>query len=471
MKKTRVVVWTLIMLLQVVGCLADTPTEYFNYEEYNYGLDGIVITEYIGPEYLEDLVIPSRIEDKPVVVIGSQAFNNRKGIVGNLVIPDSVVRIGIGAFAGCTGFTGTLTVGENVEDIGNNAFNKCNGFDQLVLNDKLKRIGASAFSNCSGLKGDLIIPDSVTVINERAFEGCKGFTGQLILGENLKAIGVGAFNLCENLKGSVFFPQGILYIMDEAFTGCSGIQEIHIPNSIKYIGDAAFGWGNKADLKADSDLDWDRIKKKFAKEEEQYGSRKVNENGFEYVVSGEEVVIVGYQGSTDITEFIIPTEIEGKTVVRIGQRAFYDRNDISGKLILPEKLRIISESAFMMCTGFEGGLSIPDSVQIIESSAFQDCSGLDGELNLGNSIMYIGMNAFCACGGLRGTIVLPDSLVEIRTNAFRSCSFDTVLEKGRGPEYIEQRAFYLCYDMKGALENYSERYIGEAAFESRVTIQ
>lgn len=458
-----------LLLLWSTSCAADAPAEYFNYE-YNSDFDGIVITEYIGPDVLQDLIIPSKINGKSVVSIGTSAFAQRTGLVGQLYIPDSVKRIEGSAFIGCSGFTGALTIGKNVKEIGVSAFKGCSGFTQLKLNHGLKRIGRSAFYNCSGFGGDLIIPDSVTVICEYAFFNCSGLDGNVTFGKHLKGIGHYAFGQCSKLSGTIEFPQGLQYILDGAFFGCSSLQEMVIPASVQFIGDAAFGWGNQAQIiTEDNTLELGRAKKKFPNEEEQYGIRQKTEDGFEYVVSDDEVVIVGYQGGVS-ESFIIPSSIDGKPVVRIGERAFAERSDITGNLVLPDTLRVISQSAFDRCSGLSGKLVIPDHVQIIEDGAFLYCSGFNNELVLGESVLFIGQSAFSECG-LIGRILLPDSLVEIENNAFSRNDFSSISEEGDGPEFIAQYAFYKCNNMEGTLFDYPERYIGKPAFESRVVIQ
>lgn len=134
-----------------------------------------------------------------VIFIGDYAFQN-SGIVGELVIPNSVTSIGSGAFDSCSGLTGDLVIPDSVTSIGFSAFQACKGLTgDLIIPDSVTSIGGYAFASCSDLTGDLIIPDSVTSIGDFAFEYCSGFSDTLILGNSLKTIGGGAFNFCDNI--------------------------------------------------------------------------------------------------------------------------------------------------------------------------------------------------------------------------------------------------------------------------------
>ncbi len=231
-----------------------------------------VIGHVDGSNAIGALVIPESVSYEgntyAVTAIGDYGFYEHDGLVGSLVIPNSVTEIGYAAFSGCSGFNGTLTLGNSLTIIGSHAFEDCNGFTgdlvipnsvsilggeyvswgwdwresyafsgcsgfngTLTLSNSLSAIGCGCFMGCSGFTGDLVIPNTVTQIGyswgnceDGAFQGCSGFTGDLtILGE--AEIGPYAFSGCSGFSG-LTLGAFILGIYDYAFYGCEGLASI-----------------------------------------------------------------------------------------------------------------------------------------------------------------------------------------------------------------------------------------------------
>jgi len=138
-------------------------------------------------------------------------------------------------------------------------------------------------------------------------------------------------------------------------------------------------------------------------------------NGFCYTESGGEITITDYAGSD--TDIAIPTEIDGKPVVSIGEEAFYACTGLSS-IAIPDSLTSIGAWAFYSCTGLTG-IVIPDSVTSVGASAFQDCSGLTS-VTIGNSITSIEESVFGYCYGLT-SVTIPDNVTSIGDMAFYAC--------------------------------------------------
>ncbi len=143
--------------------------------------------------------------------------------------------------------------------------------------------------------------------------------------------------------------------------------------------------------------------------------------------------------------------VDGKCVIefdapitKIPTKAFYNCENLTGNLVLPNSVTTIGDDAFYLCSGFTGNLTLPNSVTTIGSAAFGSCSEFTGELIIPNSVTTIGPGAFCNCSGftnlklsenlsvipfnafynctnLSGELIIPASVKEIRDNAFRSC--------------------------------------------------
>lgn len=86
------------------------------------------------------------------------------------------------------------------------------------------------------------------------------------------------------------------------------------------------------------------------------------------------------------TEVVIPAEIDGMKVTRIGTCAFQALTKITS-------------------------IIIPDSVKEISNNAFEFCSGLT-TIEIPSGVTAIGMRAFAGCSKLK-SIVIPDGITEI----------------------------------------------------------
>mgnify|MGYP000755726222 CR=1 FL=1 len=96
------------------------------------------------------------------------------------------------------------------------------------------------------------------------------------------------------------------------------------------------------------------------------------ENGFEYTVTGDEATITGYTGSA--RSLVIPSELGGKPVTAIGEKAFYQNKTITSVKI-PEGVTSIGDSAFEGCSSLTE-VTIPKSVTSIGWGAFVECDAL-----------------------------------------------------------------------------------------------
>ena len=109
---------------------------------------------------------------------------------------------------------------------------------------------------------------------------------------------------------------------------------------------------------------------------------------------------VAITGCDDVTSVTVPSEIEGKPVTTIAERA------------LSSKSKLLK-------------VTLPDSVTTIESRAFNDCSHLRS-VDMGNGVKTIGTFAFSGCNELT-SITLSENLTEIGESAFNQCSALTEL--------------------------------------------
>ena len=144
------------------------------------------------------LVIPPSYNGKPVISIGSYAFNSCSSL-SSVTIPDSVTSIGRFAFGYCSGLT------------------------SVTIPDSVTSIGQDAFWGCSNLMS-VAIPDSVTSIENMTFRNCGNLTS-VIIGNKVSSIGRWAFRGCRNLT-NVTIPDSVTQIGSWAFSGCSSLKSI-----------------------------------------------------------------------------------------------------------------------------------------------------------------------------------------------------------------------------------------------------
>jgi formylmethanofuran dehydrogenase subunit D len=145
-------------------------------------------------------------------------------------------------------------------------------------------------------------------------------------------------------------------------------------------------------------------------------------------------VITGYH----VWEVVIPPEIHGIPVTKIGKHAFA-QNQLTN-VTIPDSVIEIGDHAFagnhltsitipdsVTSIGdyaFAGNpltsVTIPDRVTSIGDHAFYDCKSL-ASITIGKSVTFIGNSAFSGCKNLT-SIAIPDSVTSIEYYAFSGCS-------------------------------------------------
>ena len=100
-------------------------------------------------------------------------------------------------------------------------------------------------------------------------------------------------------------------------------------------------------------------------EDLQYGN-------YNYRISRDGTVqITKYRWDGMITELVIPSEIDGRKVTEIGDRAFRYGNGLT-HITIPDTVTAIGEEAFSGCVSLTG-ITIPDTVSSIGKGAFFYC--------------------------------------------------------------------------------------------------
>lgn len=332
----------------------------------------------------------------------------------------------------------TIVIGDQITQIGRYAFTGT-ACSTIKFGKNVRSIGERAFLECRNLNGDLTIPDSVQIVGNHAFSECTGLTGTLTLGSSLQTIGAGAFYDC-SFSGNLVIPDSVTSIGRYAFYSRPYLRPetqgtLTLGRNLRTIGESAFCEST-------------------------------------------------YTGSLTIPD----------SVVEIGERAFYQCENLNGTLTLGRSLRTIGKEAFYWCA-FTGSLTIPEGVAEIADGAFSSLhqfnrdgmfngtltlpstlktigaeafayTDFSGELLIPDGVTSIGANAFAKCDGFGGTLSLPDSVKTVGESAFYLCKGFTGLKLSASLTKIEERSFAHMYGLKTEVvipEGVTE--IGESAFQ------
>ena len=92
-----------------------------------------------------------------------------------------------------------------------------------------------------------------------------------------------------------------------------------------------------------------------------------------------------------VTEVVIPSDIEGYPVTKIGDNAFKDEKSLKS-VTIPDTVTSMGEGAFENCTAL-ASVAIPGSITLVNGHAFKGCTQLETVV-LGNGVEEIAAYAF-----------------------------------------------------------------------------
>ena len=211
--------------------------------------------------YLDSINIPNSVK-----TIGDGAFH-LCNFLTSINIPNSVTTIGKWAFSGCK-FLTSINISNSVTTIGEHAFGECESLTNINIPNSVTTIGEEAFANCISLSS-INIPNTVTTIGDDAFGNCHSLTSITIPSSVVTIIG----NPFSHWHGDLYneskvfiyedhvlfnkdkttliayrtketnytIPNSVITIGFSAFSCCESLTNINISNSVKIIGDRAFG--------------------------------------------------------------------------------------------------------------------------------------------------------------------------------------------------------------------------------------
>ena len=148
---------------------------------------------------------------------------DRREEIKSIKLIGALTNIGDNAFDGCSEFS-NIEIPESVTSIGNNAFRYCYSLASVNIPASITSLGLNVFYSCHGI-ASIVVDEKNTVYDSR---------------ENCNAIIETATNTLKVGCWSTVFPEGIVNIENYALYNCYGLRNIHIPASVKSIGEFAF---------------------------------------------------------------------------------------------------------------------------------------------------------------------------------------------------------------------------------------
>ena len=354
----------------------------------------------------------------------------------------------------------------NAQDDTNNeqqTANAENGFEYTVTGDE------ATITGYTGSAKSLVIPSELG-------------------GKPVTEIGIFAFALCDSLT-EVTIPEGVTSIGNAAFSGCSSLTEVTIPKSVTSIGDAAFY--NCDALKTvyygGSQTDWGKIS--IGSDNDPLLKAEIicaiqESNGFAYTVTGDEATITGYTGSA--RSLAIPSELGGKPVTAIADKAFYGYK--TPNIYIPKTIKAIGEDAFRRTVSsdefrficYEGTENEWANIAIQKGNEQLDPEYLEGdpltarlyECNLSGDMVYQASDdaaTLVRYFGADSKVDIPAELggkpvTEIGEFAFADYSGLTKATIPEGVTSIGEGAFWYCSSLTEVTIPKSVTSIGEWAF-------
>jgi hypothetical protein len=365
-------------------------------------------------------------------------------LVRSIQLPASLRTLENNAFRSAR-FIEHITFKEGLESIGDYAFHNCVELKEVRLPPTVKILGKGAFAECR----NLVLAEmdcQVTVMPYCSFFHCMSLR-KVIFPKTLKKIEKFAFELCVQLK-TADLPDGLEVLEWGAFKGCNKWVLPTFPNSVRIFEDGAIDFARIKKLHISEYIEGispynfhsgvveevfvDPNNKRYEivngavvdKLEKQYLliPSKPGETIFE-VEAGVDVEKGAFGDRKDLSvikgsvylfhighqpaELTIPSHIKS-----IGPKAFnYPVSHLIQKVILPEGLEEICDSAFWFCINMEQ-IDLPPNLLLIGNSAFNACQNLK-EITIPSSVIEVGAEAFSGCKSL-SKVTMMEGMEKIR---------------------------------------------------------
>lgn len=424
----------------------------------------------------------------------------------NITLPDNITTIETGAFDGCLGLI-SISMPKTVTNIQNNAFANCINLQSVVIPDRAS-IGDNAFIGCEKLS-TVMIPAGVTTIGANVFEN----SPNVVIYSELDSvahqyakdnqIAYVLYNeeydyritdentiLLKKYRGTqeqVTIPtqiagRRIQRIQTQAFQGHSNLKNVYIPSSIEEIEEEVFKDCPEVVINCEVNT------KAYQYARENKISYVVYNQEYEYTINEqEEILLKKYKGTQE--QIQIPTQIEGKRVITIGENAFAQRENLTNVWI-PSSIENMENNVFENSPNVVINCEINTKAYqyardnaiklIVYNNDYEYTINLDETLTIrdykgsettvivpeqieGRKVTIIGERAFEANTSIQ-SVTIPNMVTEIHRHAFLSCTNLTQVILPKGLTKIEVGTFKGCTNLTDVILPTTTQTIGTEAF-------
>lgn len=439
--------------------------------------------------------------DHPVTQINASCFRGCRQL--NRIDLSGVQTIAPYAFENCDALE-TITVSGNIF-LDDHAFQDCGGLTQIqILGDAAAlSLREYALSGCTALKY-ITAENCIWELScyHDIFHAPFPETVRMIFSSALSCFDIEAMTTLCGYHGcgrSIKIPQGIRRIEAEVFYDFLMLEDIHIPESVEYIGPRAFhktAWLEKQrccspvvtvnHMLVDASTCTGEV---TVSEDTRLICGWAFANGLQitkihFLPSSLKVEPFAFRNCIYLEEITLPG---GETIRLHGISDRRRELPPLAKQVIADRLNCFktdSEGVLVECTGNISKLLVADGVTAIGAHAFQD-SNLLTELILPESVTEIrtaalmnckwlktvrasavetiGDMAFSACGVLE-TVELSEGFTKIGARAFEHCTSLREILLPEGIEEIPERAFFRCHSLGHIHIPSTVKYIGREAF-------
>ena len=410
--------------------------------------------------------------------IGENMFINCT--LSSIVMPDNTTVIGSGAFHGCTSLL-SAPIPENVTNIKSSAFEGCSQLESVVFPQNITELGSLSFKGCKALK-TFAFP-KVTSLADEILSGCDALVS-VTIPETVTAVGSLVFAGCIKLAEihvATSLPPDIGWSWQPFQNVDKNTCKLFIPAGSLGSYNSAKEWGdftNKIEEAGEVEPKIVEVaeagtlstfisvdEKNVIKDLTVIGNLNGTDIRFIREMAGRTYDDKECAGSLEILDLSQANIVEGGEPYFYMYSDFYAQNDEFSTyffkgcklktIVFPLSLKVVGNAAFSECYNLSGKIIIPEGVTTVgvssvEATAIESVelpSSLVTVTDGAMAIDAIGAHAFENCRSLR-EINIPESITTIQTSVFSGCSSLTTITLPKGITGVCGSAFQDCTGLK-----------------------
>lgn len=400
--------------------------------------------------------------------------------LSSIVMPDDITVIGTGAFKGCANLV-SASISEKVTNIKSSAFEGCSQLESVVFPQNITELGSLSFKGCKALKTftfpkvtsladeilsgcdalvSVTIPETVTAVGSLAFAGCIKLSEIHVAASLPPDIGWSwqPFQNVDKSTCKLFIPAGSLAAYSSAK------EWMDFTNKIEEAGEVEPKIVEVAEAGTLSSF-ISIEEKNVIKDLTVIGDLNGTDIRFIREMAGRTYDGKECAGSLEILDLSRANIVEGGESYFYMYSDFYTKNDEFSTyffkgcklktIVFPQSLKVVGNAAFSECYNLSGKIVIPEGVTSVGVSSFETTAIESVELPSSlvtvtdGSVVIdaIGAHAFENCRSLR-EINIPESVTTIQTSVFAGCASLTAIALPKGVTWVRGSAFQDCTGLK-----------------------